>query len=340
MHLVFINRKKISVSRSIELYFEQVIQCLPPDLTTESFYAPKDNQGLLNRLLNTVAVLRKPKANVYHVTGDTNYMAILLKKKKTILTVHDIYYLYYAQMVRNPLLRWIKYNINKWLFYQLPVWRSRLVTVNSEFTKKELLRITGCNPDKVVVAYCPISPLFRPHPKSFNSEKPVILQIGVMPNKNLLRLSDALKGISCRLEIVGQPDAATIQSLENNNIDFNYQTNLSNEELVQKYIDCDLLTLASTFEGFGMPIIEAQWIERPVVTSNTAAMPEVAGQGACLVDPSSVASIRAGIEKVITDAAYRSFLVAAGKKNREQYQAHHVAGIYEHAYRQVNIPST
>ncbi len=336
MHLVLVNRKKISVSRSIELYFEQVVQYLPADIKINSFSAPRNNQGLLNRLLNTVAVLRKPQADVYHVTGDTNYLAILLPKRKTILTVHDIYYVYYAQMTSNPLLRWVKYHANKWLFYQLPVWRSTLVTVNSEFTKKELRRLTGCQADKVVVAYCPISPLFRPHPKPFNAEKPVILQIGVMPNKNLLRLSDALKGISCQLEIIGQPDAATLQSLRSNAIDFNYQTNLSNEELVQKYVDCDLLTLASTFEGFGMPIVEAQWIERPVVTSNTAAMPEVAGQGACLVDPYSVAAIRAGIEKVLSDAAYRSALLAAGRENREQYQAHHVADIYEHVYRRVN----
>ncbi len=337
MHLVFINRKKISVSRSIELYFEQVGQYLPTDITTEHFNAPRDNQGLLNRLLNTVAVLRKPRADVYHVTGDTNYLAILLPKKKTLLTVHDIYYLYYAQMSRNPVVRFVKYHLNKWLFYKLPVWRSTLITVNSEFTKKELLRVTGCPADKVVVAYCPISPLFRPHPKPFNAEKPVILQIGVMPNKNLLRLSDALKGISCRLEIVGQPDVATLESLRSNAIDFNYQTNLSNEELVQKYVDCDLLTLASTFEGFGMPIVEAQWIERPVVTSNTAAMPEVAGQGACLVDPFRVASIRSGIEKVISDAAYRNALIAAGQENRERYQAPHVASIYERVYRQVNL---
>jgi glycosyltransferase involved in cell wall biosynthesis len=336
MHLVFINRKKISVSRSIELYFEQVVRYLPTDITTECFSAPRNNQGLRNRLLNTVAMLRRPRADVYHVTGDTNYLAILLPKRKTILTVHDIYYLYYAQMVRNPIVRFVKYHLNKWLFYKLPVWQSTLVTVNSEFTKQELRRITGCPANKVIVAYCPISPLFRPHPQRFNAEKPVILQIGVMPNKNLLRLSEALKDISCRLEIVGQPDAATLRSLRSNGIDFNYQTNLSNEELVQKYVDCDLLTLASTFEGFGMPIVEAQWIERPVVTSNTAAMPEVAGQGACLVDPFSVASIRSGIEKVISDAAYRSALLAAGRKNREQYQAHYVASIYERVYRQLH----
>ena len=337
MYLAFINRKKISVSRSIELYFEQVAQYLPADIHTKKFTAPHSNQGIINRLRNTVAVLKKPPADVYHVTGDTNYLAILLPKKKTVLTVHDIYYIYYAQMTSNPLLRWVKCHINKWLFYRLPVWRSTLVTVNSAFTKKELLRITGCSPDKVVVAYCPISPLFRPYPKPFRAEKPVILQIGVMPNKNLLRLSEALKGIACRLEIVGQPDALTQQSLEENAVEYAYQTDLSNEELVQKYVDCDLLVLASTFEGFGMPIIEAQWIERPVITSNTAAMPEVAGQGACLVDPYSVTSIRAGVERVISDASYRDALIEAGRKNREQYQARHVASIYARVYRKIFI---
>ncbi|MGB3848559.1 MAG: glycosyltransferase family 1 protein [Tunicatimonas sp.] len=340
MKLVYINRKKIEVSQSIELYFEQVAHYLPADIRIEQFMVNRRNQGLINRLLNIVAVLKKPKGDVYHVTGDTNYLTILLPKKKTLLTVHDIYYVYYALMSHNPIIRFIKYHLNKWLFYKLPVWRSSLITVNSEFTKKELVRITGCTPKKIVVAYCPISPLFCSYPKVFDDKNPVILQIGVMPNKNLLRLSEALRGIQCRLEIIGDPDEATLLALQSNQIAYACYANLSIENLVQKYVNCDLLVLASTFEGFGMPIIEAQRVGRPVVTSDTAAMPEVAGRGACLVDPYSVDSIRAGIKKVIADASYRESLVEAGTKNCEQYQAHHVAAIYHRTYRQLTNKTT
>ena len=57
-----------------------------------------------------------------------------------------------------------------------------------------------------------------------------------------------------------------------------------------------------------MPIVEAQNVGRPVVTSNCASMPEVAGDGAALVDPYSVASIRAGFQQIIENEAYRNAL--------------------------------
>lgn len=67
--------------------------------------------------------------------------------------------------------------------------------------------------------------------------------------------------------------------------------NLSNEEIKKKYEDCDILTLVSTYEGFGMPIIEANRVGRPVITSNILSMPEVAGEAACLVNPFDIENI-------------------------------------------------
>ena len=57
-----------------------------------------------------------------------------------------------------------------------------------------------------------------------------------------------------------------------------------------------------------MPIVEAQIVGRPVVTSNCASMPEVAGDGAALVDPYSVDSIRAGFRQIIDNDAHRKML--------------------------------
>ena len=78
-------------------------------------------------------------------------------------------------------------------------------------------------------------------------------------------------------------------------------TNLSQEAIIQQYIDCDMLSFVSTYEGFGMPIIEAQAIGRPVITSNIGAMKEVALDTACLVDPYDVESIKNGIQKLIRE---------------------------------------
>jgi glycosyltransferase involved in cell wall biosynthesis len=95
------------------------------------------------------------------------------------------------------------------------------------------------------------------------------------------------------------------------------------------------VVFASTYEGFGMPIVEANATGRPVVTSNIGPMPEVAGSAACLVDPFDCSSIREGIVRVIGDADYRSHLVAGGFENVKRFQADVIAAQYAAVYREV-----
>lgn len=69
----------------------------------------------------------------------------------------------------------------------------------------------------------------------------------------------------------------------------------------------------SVYEGFGIPILEAMHVGTPVVTSNTGALAEVAGDAALLVDPGDVSAIAAALERVNRDAGERARLIAAGR---------------------------
>ena len=84
-----------------------------------------------------------------------------------------------------------------------------------------------------------------------------------------------------------------------------------------------------------MPILEAQTVGRVVVTSRVSAMPEVAGDGACLVDPLSTADIRAGILSVWHDSAYRNRLIEKGLENVRRFDAATVARQYEAVYHKI-----
>jgi glycosyltransferase involved in cell wall biosynthesis len=108
---------------------------------------------------------------------------------------------------------------------------------------------------------------------------------------------------------------------------------LTDEELVHAYRRCDMVVFASLYEGFGLPILEAQAMGRPVITSNFGAMKEAAGEGALLVDPYSVEAIRDAVLRIKREPALREDLIAKGLRNAAKFSADAVALKYAQIYK-------
>jgi glycosyltransferase involved in cell wall biosynthesis len=221
-----------------------------------------------------------------------------------------------------------------WLY--LPIKRCGLVTAISEATKQDILKNVKCDPNKIKVVYVSISPKFKPFFKEFNSIMPNILQIGTAPNKNIERLAEALQGISCTLTVIGRLNQSQLDSLNKYKIDYTNKLNLSEEELIEEYNYCDILAFISTYEGFGMPIVEANTVGRPVITSNIFSMPEVAGDAACIVDPYNAEEIKKGILRIINDDDYRNRLTSNGYENAQSFQMKVIASQYFKLYEEIN----
>ncbi len=325
---LFFRRANPTGNVSIENSFESMLTRFPKnsrfrlDVFTSSFYS----KGFLPRL-KAILEVRRNRTDINHITGDTNFFALGLPHHNTVLTIHDCGLL----DGKNALARWILSAF--WL--KIPIKQCKILTVVSEATKQDVLRLTHCSPDKVVVIPTVIKSGFSYNPRDFNKNYPTFLHIGNSPTKNLVRHVAALSGLPCRLHVIGQISESEIDMLKNEGIDYTISINLTNEQMHNAYQEADVLLFCSTLEGFGMPILEAQTVGRVVITSNVSSMPEVAGNGACLVDPLSIADIRKGIERVWHDDTYRNALIDNGLKNIHRFNSETVAEQYEAVYEKI-----
>jgi glycosyltransferase involved in cell wall biosynthesis len=267
---------------------------------------------------------RQAGKGLHHVTGAIHPLVLFLRGK-VVLTIHDTGSIL---QTRNP-LRWLYF----WLLWlALPVARAHAITVISEASRREVVRWVPWAAAKIHVVPNPVASRFAFRPRPAIGEVPRILQVGTKPNKNLERVTRALRGVPCQLEIIGKLSSHQQSALEEAGIRFQAHADVSESEIVAAYQRADLLVFASTYEGFGMPILEAQACGCPIVTSDWSPMREVAGKGAHLIDPTDVAAIRAGIMRILQDTHYANQLVEAGQLNVQQYQPAHIASQYRRIY--------
>lgn len=326
--ILFFRKKREAGNFSIERSFAETQKAFDEiDFPKPEWFSVSHvSSGLLPRLKMMVEAYRH-RGLVNHITGDINFLVLGLPPERTILTILDCGFLRHP----NPVIR----KIIKWFWLDLPVWHCAFITAISESTKQEIMAYTGCAADKIRVIPVVIPCDFTHSEKVFNRDLPRILHIGTAQNKNLLRHIEALEEIPCVLHIIGKINQEVTDLLERKKVQYINEFELSSEQILKAYQECDLLLFASTIEGFGMPILEAQTIGRPVITSNITSMPEVAGDSACLVDPFSVASIREGVIRVIQDEAYRNALIQKGSENIKRYQPLSIAKQYAQLYAEV-----
>lgn len=315
---------------SIETVFRTVRDALPAGVRAFWLVSPFASKGILPRLRSALAAavaMRRHDLRVAHVLGDEHFLVLLLPFRRTVLTIHDCDALAAARGLRGILLRLL------WL--HLPVRIAAAITTVSERSRTQLLELTGCNPGKVRVIANPLPAIFRPTQVAPSNRKPRVLHVGTKPNKNLARLVEAMVGIDAELVVVGKLDEQSLRLLRTSGIAWEGLVDASEADMLKAYSECTLLAFVSTSEGFGMPIIEAQAVGRPVLTSALSPMREVSGGAALLVDPFDVAAIRAGLQRLIADARLRDELVEAGLRNALRFNAAAIAAQYGDLYRQV-----
>ena len=264
---------------------------------------------------------RALKADILHVPG---FDAPLWKPRRVVLTVHD---LIGALFPRNfpPASR---FYWSRWLPYTLRF--ADAVIADSEATRRDIERITRLPAARITVIPLGVEARFAPCPPpqreacraQYQLPARFILYVGTLePRKGLDTLIEAFAPLARRdpvgLVLVGkrgwywQPLLARLTALRLEErvqlLDY-----VPDADLPAIYAAASVLVLPSRYEGFGLPVLEAMACGTPVVCTNVASLPEVAGEAARLVPPDYPQALAEALEAVLTDRALTEALRERG----------------------------
>ncbi|OJF95288.1 glycosyltransferase family 4 protein [Pararhizobium antarcticum] len=223
------------------------------------------------------------------------------------------------------------YGAAKRAYYDLvykPLYRrcSAVICV-SEFTRQEFLDWSGMAPEKVHLVYNGYEACFREDGPAHAPGYPYVLYGGNHRSyKNLDRLirafaASTLPNRGIKLVLTGNRNAELATLADHLSVGQHvvFAGRLPSEAIPSFYRGALAVAYVSLFEGFGLPIVEAYACGVPVLTSNVSAMPEVAGEGALLVNPELVEEITQGLDRITSDEDLRARLTAGGRRRREDF---------------------
>jgi glycosyltransferase involved in cell wall biosynthesis len=193
-----------------------------------------------------------------------------------------------------------------------------IVTI-SEFSRGRIIEWSGVPPEKVLNAGCGVDPEYCPGAEPRALPFPYLLCVSNRKrHKNEFRTVQAFAraGLSAEMRLVftGEPTAELADCIERQQVKprVHFVGVVAEARLPSLYRGAEALIFASLYEGFGLPVLEAMACGTPVVTANTSALPEVAGDAALLVDPASVEQIAEAMERIVGDSALRKLLRSRG----------------------------
>lgn len=260
----------------------------------------------------------------------------LIKKLPTIVTIHDIIPLIFPEHYPPGLKGRI--NLQRQKFSIKTV---KAIITDSDASKSDIVKYLDISEDKIFRIYLAPAEKFKKGSdfqklasvkERYNLPDKFALYVGnINWNKNLLNLTQGCIDAGIDLFLIGSA-FQTRENLEHSEL-VDYKTwvqkysgnqkihiidSYPEDDIVAIYNLAYLLLLPSSYEGFGLPILEAQACGTPVVTSNISSMPEVAGDGAILVDPNKQEEITNAV-KSLEDESIRNKLIKNGLRNVKKY---------------------
>lgn len=256
---------------------------------------------------------------------------------KSIVTIHDLMTLRYPEFLE---LETVDYYNKK---IRISTQRADAIIAISNFTKTEIVDLLNIPEERVRVIYNGISPVFHPVKErrkiegvkaKYGLTGNYLLFVGnIEPKKNISTLIRACAALwnstiyKYPLLVIGSKtwhlwhfkEVWKVVQQFHAEKDIIFADVVCNEDLPYLYSGAELFIFPSLFEGFGIPVIEAMACGTPVVASNRASIPEIAGEAALLVDPLDVNEMTEAMHKVLSNRILREQLVEKGLKQVKNF---------------------
>lgn len=256
-------------------------------------------------------------------------------KVPTVCCVADVQYIYYPQFFDQQNLYWRDY-----FFRESCRWSQRIVTL-SEHARRTILENSGFSPERVTAIHIPLSNKLEEVPSYRASEiisrwelennHFLLYPSNFWEHKNHQTLFTAFETYLCRhpkssLSLVCTgADVDRMRQLKQDVREKGLEGKVifpgyvTKEELAALMQSCRALIFPSLYEGFGMPVLEAMNLGKPVLCSNATSLPEVVGDAAIFFNPQEPNEIADAIEQLETDSSLAPSLVQRGYNRVAQF---------------------
>lgn len=290
-------------------------------------------QSIRRILFQTFSLGRKYGRNAILLTTDSKVPFFLPKNCTLVPLITDLAVFRMPHVYQMSRVLWWRFQ------YQYLRRRANLFLTISDFTKSEIVELLKIAPEKIHVVHCAASEQMKPVTdkevlRSLTDryclpERFVLFVGNNNPRKNLERMISAFekaKGISDiphHLVIAGEQGwkfnrSEMIRSLRHEE-NIHFIGFVPDEDMPVLYSAADLFVFPTLYEGFGIPVVEAQLCGTPVLVSNLSSMPEVSGKCAIFVNPFDVDEICSGMLRILQNPILAQELVQGGFENAQRF---------------------
>lgn len=262
-------------------------------------------------------ILKRLQIDLFHAPS---FVGPVFVPCAMVMTIHDLNHMVLPQF----------YTLFHQMYYQIVVQRSikrsKYILTVSKFSKKEIVRTLALDPDKIFVTYNGVSEDYKPVEDKFYleyvrdiyglPERFIFCVSNNKPHKNVHQLVRAYcySNVDIPLVLACPTDSNLIRIAENygkKHLVY-FSKFIEEQHLPAVYSLTDLFVYPSTYEGFGLPPLEALACGAPVVVARSSSLPEVVGDNAIFANPFDYKAIAAALESGVYDEALREQLKKKG----------------------------